>query len=151
MRSGGVGKKVSFRASWIESFSNQDFYQSNKHHRFWYIVSTGYFCFILWAIALSDFCPLEIFKNLDLPLSTITFTVKNHAGNHFYKYIYLFEVWESINLVFFIEIHVKLFLYSNLIYIWNIALFSVDSVKVIELHVVHTWRHMLPEWMKQRM
>ena len=32
-------------------------------------------------------CPWEIYKNLGLPLSTITFTVNSHADNHFYNYI----------------------------------------------------------------
>ena len=60
-------------------------------------------CFIdwiflrLWAIADSDFSPLEIYKNLALPLSTITFTVNSHADNRFCKYIYLFQILVSQN------------------------------------------------------
>ena len=45
-----------------------------------------------WAIAVSDFSPLEIYKNLALVLSTITFTVNSHADNRFCKYIYLFQI-----------------------------------------------------------
>ena len=90
----------------IASFSSQDFSRSNKHDTFWDIVSTGYFYILfLWVIAVSDFCPLEIFKNLDPPLSTITFTVKSHPDKNFYKYIYLFQI-----LWFFIETHVKVHL-----------------------------------------
>ena len=33
-----------------------------------------------WTIDVSDFHPLEIYKNLDLRLSTITFTVNSHAN-----------------------------------------------------------------------
>ena len=50
--------------------------------------------------------PLEKYKNLGLPLSTITFTVNSHADNHFYKYIYLFQMLYSIK-CFFIKIQVK--------------------------------------------
>ena len=47
---------------------------------------TGYFFILfLWAIAVSDFCLLEIYKNLGFLLFTITFTVNNHADKHFYK------------------------------------------------------------------
>ena len=52
---------------------------------------------LLWAIADSDFSPLEIYKNLALPLSTITFTVNSHADNRFCKYIYLFQILVSQN------------------------------------------------------
>ena len=45
-----------------------------------------------WTIAVSDFRPLEIYKNVGLPLSTINFTVNSHADNHYYKYIYLFQI-----------------------------------------------------------
>ena len=87
----------------IASFSSQDFRRSNKHDTFWDIASTGYFYLLfLWVIAVSDFCPLEIFKHLDPPLSTIAFTVKSHPDKNFYKYIYLFQI-----LWFFIETHVK--------------------------------------------
>ena len=60
-------------------------------------VTSGYFYVLfLWAIAVSNFRPLEIDKNLGLPLSTITFTVNSHADNHFYKYISLFQVSYSM-------------------------------------------------------
>ena len=41
----------------------------------------------LWIIAVLDFHPFEIYKNLVLPMSIITFTVDSHTDNHFYKYI----------------------------------------------------------------
>ena len=51
-----------------------------------------YWLDILWAIAVSDFRPLEIYKNLGLLLSTINFTVNSYTVNHFYKYICLFQI-----------------------------------------------------------
>ena len=41
----------------------------------------------LWAIIVSDFLPLEIYKNLVFPLSSITFTTNSQADNHFYNYL----------------------------------------------------------------
>ena len=37
----------------------------------------------------------------------ITFTVNSHTDNHFYKYIFLFQICFSMKLVFFVKIHVK--------------------------------------------
>ena len=69
----------------------------SKNDTSWHVVSAGYFYVsFLWAMAASDFPPLEIHKNLSLPLSTITFTINSHADNHFYKYIYLFQILYSI-------------------------------------------------------
>ena len=112
-------------------------------------MSTGYFYILfLWAIVVSDFLPLEIHKHLVLPLSSITFTANNQADNHFYKYIYLFQI--SYNMksekIFHIQVwfkcdnglQKKLFIEKN-------RIFSVDYVKINELHVVHTWRHMQSE------
>ena len=68
---------------------------------FWHVVSTGYFYVLfLWAIAVSNFRPLEIYKNLGIPLSTIIFTVNSHADNHCYKYIYLIQILYIIKSVF---------------------------------------------------
>ena len=39
---------------------------------------------------------LEKYKNLGLPLSTITFTVNSHADNHFYRYI-CFKCYTVLN------------------------------------------------------
>ena len=78
-----------FRASWnrITFFS-----QSNKHNTLWHVLSTGYFYVsFLWTIAASDFRSLEIYENLGLPWSSITFTASSHTDNHFYKYIPLHE------------------------------------------------------------
>ena len=100
----------------IASFSSRNFSRNNKHDTFWHVVSTQYFYVLfLWAIAITDFRPLEIYKNLGLPLSAITFTVNSHANYHFYKYIcfkYLYnflEILYSMKSLFLIKIHVKVF------------------------------------------
>ena len=93
---GGCCRKSYIGPTRIPSFFNWDFSWSNKYDKFWCAVSTEYFyILLLWAIAVTDFCPLEIYKNLVLPLSTITFTVNSHANNHFYKYICFkyYTVW----------------------------------------------------------
>ena len=95
IKDGGLGHKIA-------SFSSWDFSWSNTHDIFWHFVSNGYFYVLfLWAIAVSDFCPLEIYKNLGLPVSTATFAVNNQADNHCYKYIYLFQILYSMKSVFF--------------------------------------------------
>ena len=45
---------------------------------------------------ISDFPPIEIHEHLVLPLSSITFTAKSQADNHFYKYIYLFLLFQLL-------------------------------------------------------
>ena len=80
-------------------FFQPDLSQRNKHDSFWLVVSTGYFYVsFLWAIVVSDFLSLEIHKHLVLPLSSITFTAISQADNHFYKYIYLFQILYSMKL-----------------------------------------------------
>ena len=106
----GWGIKSYLGPAGILSSSCRDFSRSNKHDTFWHVVWTGYFYVLfLWAIAVPDFCPLEIYKNLGLPLSSITFKVNSHAGNQYYKYIYLFQTLWSMKWAFFIKIHVKVF------------------------------------------
>ena len=89
----GWGRKSYLGPAGIASFCNRDFSRSNTHDTFWHVVSTGYFCDLFWwTIAVSDFRCLEIYENLGFPLSAITFTVNHLADNHFYKYIYLFQM-----------------------------------------------------------
>ena len=152
-------RKSYSRPAEIAPFSRRDVSRSNKHDTFWHAVSTGYFYVLfLWPIVVSDFRPLETYKNLDLPLSTIAFTVNSHADNHFYKYMYLFQIICSMQSVF-IKIHVKVFNTQ----IWFkckvlLLFFQIKTViyrkktlsrnifeKIIELYVVHTWRHMKSE------
>ena len=86
----------------IASFSGRDLSRRSKHNSLWLVVSTGYFYILfLWAIAVSDFLPLEIHKNLVLCLSSITFTANSQADNQFYKYIYLFQILYSMKSVFY--------------------------------------------------
>ena len=76
----------------------------NKHDTFWHVVTTGYFYVsFLWTIAVSDSYLLEIYKNLGFLLSTITFTVNSHADNHFFKYIYLFQILYSLKSVLLLK------------------------------------------------
>ena len=80
----------------IVSFSRSGFSRSNKHGAFLHVVSTVYFDVIfLWAITVADFPPLEIYKNLGLPLSTITY--KQYEISFLLKYtqrfLYLNLIW----------------------------------------------------------
>ena len=96
----------------IASFSKRDFSRSNKYGTFWHAVPTGYFYVLfLWDIAITDFCPLEINKNLSLPLSTITFTVNSHANNYFYKYN-CFKYYTVWNHVFLLKYMLRFFMYK---------------------------------------
>ena len=95
------GRKSYLRPAEITSFSSRDLSRRNKHGSFWLFVSTGYFCILfVWAIVVSNFQPLEIHKHFVLPLSSITVTVNSQADNHFYKYIYLFQILYSMKSVF---------------------------------------------------
>ena len=109
---------------------------------------------------------VRILKNLDLSLSTITFKVNSHVDNHFYKYVYLFQVFYGIKSVFllkytlrfcfFIQIWLKretplLFfliktmvtmVYRKKLFIEKNCFFAQDYVKVVELRIVHTSRHL---------
>ena len=103
-----VGRKSYLGPSEIASFSSRDLSRRNKHDSFWIVASTWHFyILLLWAIVVSDFLPLEIHKYLLLPLSAITFTANSQADNHFYKYIYLFQILYSVKSAFFIKIHVR--------------------------------------------
>ena len=68
-----------------------------------------FYVLFLWASAISDFRPLEIYENVRFLLSTSAFIVNDHAENHFCKYIYLFQILYSMKSVFFIKMHVKVF------------------------------------------
>ena len=107
----GVGQKSYFGTAEIASFSSQDFRWSNRHNTFWHVVSTGYFYVLfLWIIAVSNFRPLEIYENLSLPLSTITFAVNSHADNHFCKHIYLLQILFSTKSVFLLKYMLRFWL-----------------------------------------
>ena len=99
----GWGRKSYIGPAEIASFLSRDFNRSNKHATFWHVRAGYFYVLFLWAIAVSDFCPLEIYKNLSLPLSCRTFTVNSHADNHFYKYIYFkYTIW---NQFFLLKVH----------------------------------------------
>ena len=89
----GWDRKSYLELAKIVSFSSRDLSQRKKDDSFWLALSTGYFYILfLWANVVSDFLPLEIYKHLALPLSSITFTAKSPADNHFYKYIYVSDI-----------------------------------------------------------
>ena len=51
----------------IVSISSRDFIRNNNPDTFCHVASTGYFYVLfLWAIAISDFRPLETYKNLGI-------------------------------------------------------------------------------------
>ena len=111
------GRKSYLGPAEIASFSSRDFSWRNKHGTFWH-VSTGYFYVLfLSTIAVSDLRPLEIYKKLGLPLSTVTFTVNSHADNHFYKYVFVSNIVQ-FEFSFFIKIHVQVLTKVFYIQIW---------------------------------
>ena len=97
------GRKSYLGPADIVSFSSRDLSRRNKHDTFWLVLLTGYF-FVLFlcAIVASDFLPLEIYKQLVLPLSGITFTANSQADHHFYNLcVYLFQILYSMKSVFY--------------------------------------------------
>ena len=112
MRGCGVGQKVLFRNSW-----NRIFFQSGlkpkqyEWHNLACCIDWIFLRFIFWAIVL-DFLPLEIYKHLVLPLSSITFTANSQADNHFYKYIYWFQILLSMKSVFYLKCTLKCFIFK---------------------------------------
>ena len=99
------------RTSYLGPAEIASFFQpeSNKHDTFWHVVWTGYF-YVLWAIAVSDFCLLEIYKNFCLPVSTITFTVNSHTDNCLYKYI-CFNYYKVSNQSFLLKYTLRVFIF----------------------------------------
>ena len=86
-------------------FSDQE--DSDSGYKFQH-VSTGYFYILfLWAIVVSDFRHLKIYKNLGFLLSVITLSVSSHGDNHFHKYIYLFQYSTVSNYHLSIKTHVE--------------------------------------------
>ena len=103
----GWGRKSYLGPAEITFFSSLDFSWRNKYDTFWHVVLTGYlYVLFLWTIAVSDFHPLQIYKKLGVPLSTITFTVNSHADKHFYKYLFVSNIIQC-EFSFFIKIHVQ--------------------------------------------
>ena len=66
------------------------------HSDMLYLLDIYIHILFLWAIAVSNFRPLEIYRNFSLLLSTITCTVSSHADNHFCEYIHLFQILYSM-------------------------------------------------------
>ena len=109
----GWGRKFYLGPAEIASFSSRDLSRGNKHDTFWHVASTRcFYVLFLWATAASHFLPLEIYKTLGLLLCSITFTVNSHADNHFYKYIYLFQMLYSIKLVFLLKYKLRFYIFK---------------------------------------
>ena len=91
-------------------------------------------------------CPLEIYKNLGPPLCSITFTVNSRVDNHFYKYIYLFQILHSMKSVLLLKYTLTsplFFLMKAMVYRKKIiyrknSFLAVGYLAVTELHTVHT-------------
>ena len=92
VRVGGVKQKVLFRARWNRIFSRSDFSRSNKHGTFWHTASTGNFYEIFKSRCCFTFCPLEIYKNLSLPLSSITYI--HYEISSLWKYSLRFSIFK---------------------------------------------------------
>ena len=114
VRDCAVGQKVLFRPSWNSIFFQQRFKLTQWA---WFIlascISWTFLCFIFWAIVVSDFLPLEIYKHLVLSLSSITFIANRQADNHFYRYVNLFQIlYSKYEISFCIKIHVTYFIFK---------------------------------------
>ena len=94
----------------IVSFSSRNFSRSSKHDTFWHILATGYF-YVLWTIAISDFRPLEIYKNLSFPcLLSLLQSTATQITISINIYIYIFFKYYAVwNQFLVIKIHVKVF------------------------------------------
>ena len=107
------GRKFHLRPAKIASFSSRDLSRRNNHDSFWLVVSTEYFYILfLWAIFVSDFFPLELYKHLVLLLSSIIFRANSQADNHFYEYIYLFQTLYNIESVFLLKFTLRFFVFK---------------------------------------
>ena len=89
----GWGRESYLVPGEVASISSWDLRQSNKPDTFWRVVSTGNFSFFLFHI----FFPWKFIKNLDLPLSSITFKVNSHADNNFCIFILNIIQYEIIS------------------------------------------------------
>ena len=111
----GWGRKSYLGPAEITSFSRRDLSRRNKHDSFWHVASTWYFyVLVCWTIVVSDFLPLKIYKNLVLPLPSITFTANRQTDNHLYRYIYLFQILYSMKPDFYLNTRL---VFSNAIWI----------------------------------
>ena len=89
-------------------FSGRNFSRCNKHPNSGMSYRLDISVLFSWAIAISDFCPLEIYKNWWFPFSTKTFTVNSHADNYFYNYICFSIYFFLLKVkVFYIQISFK--------------------------------------------
>ena len=131
----------------VASFSTRDFSRSNKHDTLTCSIDWIFLRFILMSHSYYRF------SSLRPSFVYYYFIVNSHVNNHFCKYI-CFKYYTVSN-HFFIKTHVEVFyiqiwfkretqlLFFLIIMVCRKSLyrkivFSVDYVKIIELHVVHT-------------
>ena len=121
----------------------------------WHVLSTGYFCVLfLWAIAVSGFRPLEIYKNL----CNVTFVVNRHADTTALNIFICFQILYSMKSVFLSKYTLRFFIFKFDLNVKHRLYFSNKShdlqkktfhrkkyEKNTELNVVHKWRHMQSE------
>ena len=104
MRGSWVGQKVLFRSSWSCIFFQLGLVEA----------VTMTHCDMLYRLDISTFyfhepLPFQIFnpwkfiKTSGLSPSIVTFTVNSHVGNHFFGYIYLFQILYSMKSVFLLK------------------------------------------------
>ena len=147
----GWGRKSYLGPAELSSFSSRDLSRRNKHDSLGLVVAAGcFYILFLWAIAAFNFPPLEIHWYVVLLLSSITFTANSQADNHSIYIFICFFCFKYYTVMFYGKnrkwsiwyipngLQKKLFIEKN-------RFFSVDYVKINELHVVHTWRHMQSE------
>ena len=83
---------VLFRASWNCIFFQPGFCRGNKHDTFWHVLSTRYFYVLfLWVIAVSDFSPLEVYKNFPCQSTATQITILINIFTSFRYY----TVWNQ--------------------------------------------------------
>ena len=93
----GWGRESYLVPGEVASISSWDLTQSNKPDTFWHVVSTGNFSIFFVFFLFHIFFPWKFIKNLDLPLSSITFKVNSHADNHFHIFILNIIQYEIIS------------------------------------------------------
>ena len=154
MRDSGVGRKYHLGPPEIASFYRQHFSRSNKHNKFWHVVLTEYFHFFLSPIAVSNFHLLKIYSKLRPSLFYYNFYIQQPIQiatsiNTFISNIIQYEIsifyWNThifYNQIWFkCEAPLLFFQIKTMIYRKK-TLWKNKYEKIIELHVVHTWRHM---------
>ena len=149
----GLGRKYYLGPAEIASFSRQDFRRSMIHSDMLYRldISTFYFyapllfqifvpCLLslLQSTTTQIAIPVNIFICFKYYSTKSVFLVK-HTLRFWPRFFYI-QIWFKCEtpLLFFL---IRTMVYKKKLFIEKNS-FTVDYVKIIELHTVHTWRHM---------